>query len=86
MQQNAEQLAFNLIEFDACKFITEMAGIATPVDTIPTFDTLYGDHVGQVNDFECVAFYCNFTCLASSRIFTPNINATTTSDLLSNFV
>ena len=75
-----DKLSFDLINFDlahrvfpenSCSFIVHMSGVAVPTDTIPAFDTLYGDRVGQTNDFEAVAFYSDFTRLVNGYVLTP---------------
>ena len=56
-------LTFDLIELDtkyryfphnACVILINMSSISPPTDTVPTFDALYGDRLGQLNDFQAV--------------------------------
>ena len=77
-----DKLSFDLINFDlahqvfpenSCSFIVHMSGVTVPTDTIPSFDTLYGNRVGTTNDFEAVCFYNDFTRLVNSYVLTPSM-------------
>ena len=47
-----------------------MASIDIPKDTSPSFDTLYEDRIGTLNDFEAVKFYTDFTRLMNTCLMT----------------
>ena len=77
-----DKLSFDLINFDlahsvfptnACSFIVHMTGVDIPTDTIPVFDSIYGNQVGATNDFEAVAFYSDFSRLVQGYILNPEM-------------
>ena len=50
-----------------------MAGIPITKDTVPTFDDLYGDRLGPLNDFETATFYSDFTRMMSNTLLTSSL-------------
>ena len=70
-----DALCFDLINLDmkhsafpknACRFIVKMASIQISLDCIPVFDAVYEQRVGELNGFEAVAFYSDFTRLMNA--------------------
>ena len=75
-------LCFDLINFNlkspvfpknACQLILEMFLIPTSRDKVATFDVMYNQLQGELNDFESIAFYCDFTGLMESKSITKNV-------------
>ena len=48
-----------------------ISSISHPPDTVLTFDALYSDWLGQLNDVEAVNFYSDLTRLINAHIMTP---------------
>ena len=51
-----------------------MSSIPIPKDTLPSFDALCKGRLGELNDFEAVTFYADFTRMMNSCLLTPSID------------
>ena len=82
MDAQLDLLCFDLMHFDcthpvfpknAAYFMIHMSEIDIPQDHIPQFGDIYKSRVSEMNDFQTVEFYADFTRLISSRPITTDV-------------
>ena len=68
-------MCFDLMDFDmkhpvfphnAAAFIVQVSSISTPQDCIPSFSDMYRAKVGELSDFDKIAFYGDFARLMNA--------------------
>ena len=75
-------MCFDLMDFDmkhpvfpqnAAAFIVQASSISTPQDCAPSFSDMYRAKVGELSDFDKIAFYSDFSRLMNARFIDTDI-------------